>query len=59
MKPMRFDKRLVLNKKTVAHLNPIEMRYVNGGGNPSRPFTLCDCPSTGCPTKDIVICTTF
>ena len=34
MKPKNFNKRLTLNKKTVAHLNNKEMKNV-GGVNPS------------------------
>lgn len=31
MKPKEFQKRLVVNKKTVAHLNNGEMKVINGG----------------------------
>lgn len=33
MKPRKFNRRLVLNKKTIAHLNGNHMRFVNGGGD--------------------------
>ncbi len=51
MKTKQFDKKLVLNKKTVAHLNNGEMNGVQGGidtiysTNPS-----CSCPQF-CATK--------
>jgi hypothetical protein len=31
MKPKRFGKKLVLNKKTIAHLKNVEMNAVKGG----------------------------
>lgn len=34
MKTKPFDKKLVLNKKTVAHLNNSEMKAVEGGDMP-------------------------
>ncbi|NIM15310.1 MAG: hypothetical protein GTO45_25315 [Candidatus Aminicenantes bacterium] len=41
MKTKMFGKRLVLKKKTVAHLNKKEMKGLHGGIGNTRP-TLCD-----------------
>jgi hypothetical protein len=38
MKPMKFNKKLSLNKKTVANLNGKEMNYVFGGVALSAPY---------------------
>ena len=35
MRTKRFDRKLVLNKKTVAHLNKDDMNAVEGGGPPT------------------------
>jgi hypothetical protein len=58
MKHRNFRKKLVLNKKTIAHLSGNEMKKAYGGGK-TKPPTMCDCYSEGCPTKGIPICTTF
>lgn len=63
MKTKRFDKKLVLNKKTIAHLHNGEMKAVAGGNPPgpickSAPLLTCvsafgwscpTCPQTGDP----------
>lgn len=41
MKPKVFIKRLLLNKKTVAHLNNRTMKGVNGGGECDSFTTTC------------------
>ncbi|MDQ1354004.1 MAG: hypothetical protein QG657_4313 [Acidobacteriota bacterium] len=50
MKPKNFNKKLMLNKKTVAHLGNNEMNAAHGG----RPVSLDgECPTYGkvsCPT---------
>lgn len=43
MKTKKFDKKLSLNKTTVAHLGNVEMKDVKGGD-------LTDTCKTGCPT---------
>lgn len=53
MKPIKFDRKLSLNKKTISNLNNQEMEKVNGGWPPSYPDT-CNtiCPSVvGCCGK--------
>lgn len=50
MKTKKFSKRLMLNKKTVAHLDNNEMKVANGGQDPSAAGM---CPTYGkasCPT---------
>ena len=65
MKTKTFDKKLVLNKKTIAHLGRGELHAVNGGGptDPNTGFLTCfscetcagmptcvkTCPITGYP----------
>lgn len=51
MKTKTFNKRLVLKKKTVAHLNNKEMKGLHGGVGVTRPthcymmtcYKTCDC----------------
>jgi len=57
MKTKHFDKKLVLNKKTIAHLGYGDMKAVEGGGPPTCVTIGADtCISfegwtcTGCPT---------
>jgi hypothetical protein len=50
MKTKKFNKKLALNKKTVADLNGSDMDYAHGGGIP--PCELTQGHST-CPTADI------
>jgi hypothetical protein len=45
MKTKKFNKRLALNKKTIADLNNSQMDAVYGGDLGSKPFTVC------CPTE--------
>ncbi len=54
-----FNKKLALNKETVAHLDGSEMKEVAGGGA-TKPPTRCDCYSadTNCPTRPGIACTT-
>ena len=53
MKTKKFDKKLILNKKTVAHLGNSQLDAVKGGiiGNyVAGPLkTLFTCPQTGIP----------
>ncbi len=48
MKPKKFNKKLILNKKTVSHLNNMEMGNANGGGGET---------GIGCPIPDTRNCT--
>ncbi|MCU0288075.1 MAG: class I lanthipeptide [Acidobacteria bacterium] len=51
MKPKNFNKKLMLNKKTVAHLDNNEMNKAHGGVHPS---AIGGCPTYGrgsCPTE--------
>jgi hypothetical protein len=57
VKTKRFDKKLVLNKKTIAHLGYVEMKAVEGKGQyPCVTIGADTCISflgwtcTGCPT---------
>jgi hypothetical protein len=55
MRKKRFDKKLVLNKKTVAHLNKGDMNSVEGGKKDcvSIPFPTCaSYQGWTCPTND-------
>ena len=54
-----LNKKLNLNKKTVANLNDGQMKEAFGGAN-TKPPTRCDCYSadTNCPTKPGIACTT-
>jgi hypothetical protein len=48
MKAKKFDKKLVLNKKTISDLNNLEMVEVKGGMDrppSSRCFTVCGGPA--------------
>jgi hypothetical protein len=53
MKSKKFDKKLLLSKKAVAHLDSAEMQVVQGG---LATFLLCEtwivgpCPATNFPT---------
>lgn len=54
MRTKHFNKKLVLNKTTVAHLNGHEMRNIFGGAKPethkdSRCFTCVE--TEGCPPE--------
>ncbi|UCH96503.1 MAG: class I lanthipeptide [Candidatus Aminicenantes bacterium] len=54
MKPIRFSKKLRLNKKTIVDLSSKEMNAVNGGADipdtKSCPFTFTKC-QTQCPSN--------
>jgi len=41
MKAKKIDQKLVLNKKTVAHLNGSDMDVVRGGAPLTKKETLC------------------
>lgn len=60
MKVVNFNKKLSLNKETVTRLNPEDLDETRGGGA-TKPPTRCDCYSadTNCPTKVMVVCTTY
>ena len=49
MKVKRFNKQLVLNKKTIADLDMRELEAVNGGEDPRITNVTCTCPKTGVP----------
>jgi hypothetical protein len=53
MKTRKFNKKMALNKKTVAnlnHLNPRQMKDLKGGNKPVDTDTCCFCLSlAGCP----------
>jgi hypothetical protein len=59
MKSKDFRKKLVLNKRTVVHLEDDRLKAVRGGGV-TKPPTRCDCYSadTYCPTRPGIACTT-
>jgi len=49
MKPKDFNKKLRLNKKTIAHLIDDELKFVLGGDSDPCVFTAPLCPKTaGC-----------
>jgi hypothetical protein len=64
MKPIKFSKKLSLNKKTIVNLNKNAMIEVFGGGIPRREVTdPIDCPTqcTNCTCTcgslpDVCIC---
>ncbi len=45
MKPRRFSKKLVFNKKTIVNLNDVTMKRVWAGGptEPDTAYTYCTC----------------
>ena len=50
MKTKNFDKKLTLNKKTIANLKDKDMKAVNGGAtNPSNNPYVCCIPQTVLP----------
>ncbi|MGD2088625.1 MAG: class I lanthipeptide [Candidatus Aminicenantes bacterium] len=54
MKSKKFDKKLLLSKKTVAHLDNAEMQVVQGGVN---TFVLCETWFGGpCPATNFLTC---
>ena len=59
MKQKNFSKKLVLNKKTIVHLDEDQLKRMRGGEN-TFPYTACDCYSadTNCPTRVGIACTT-
>jgi hypothetical protein len=52
MKTKPFDKKLVLNKKTIAHLDNDKMNAVQGG----MPTCITNMNITSCFTKTYIIC---
>jgi hypothetical protein len=59
MKTKRFDKKLVLNKTTIADLSNLEMNAVQGGTTLLCTHFTCGEPHTGqmrCGTKDSDCC---
>jgi hypothetical protein len=46
MKTKKFDKKLILNKKTLTRLENVEMKVAKAGGNPwvENPTTPVPCP---------------
>ena len=58
MKHKNIDKKLVLNKETVARLDEAHLQKVKGGGL-TVLLTLCGCYSedNNCPTRPGIICT--
>lgn len=51
MKTKRFDKKLVLNKKTIVHLNIGEMNEVQGQGDTEFPCPTVIGPTCVVPTE--------
>ena len=49
MKTEHFEKKLTLNKETIAHLKDDELRKVKGGIWESMRITQCSCFSCGIP----------
>ncbi len=48
MKIKKLRKKLNLNKKTVADLNIMAMREINGGNDdPNTRYVSCPCPTSG------------
>jgi len=45
MKPRRFSKELILNKKTIVNLNDVTMKRARAGGPtvPDTEITYCSC----------------
>ena len=61
MKTKKFNKKLRLNKKTVANLNGSMMGHVHGGVTPENQLTQspsCFLPHTECPDCTMVTCQT-
>jgi hypothetical protein len=55
MKPKKFNKKLALNKKTIANLNNREMAVAIGGITQSITFTRCETCRRDC-TKTCDTC---
>jgi hypothetical protein len=51
MKPKEFNKKLFLNKRTIAHLGNKEMSGAHGGGASVKP-TCIPIATRSCPTND-------
>ncbi len=57
MKKQTFDRKLVLNRKTVANLEAMDMERVNGGGLPNTfQFPTCVSADAGCQTWERCSC---
>jgi len=54
MKKKSFQKRLTLNKKTVANLNAGQLGQLKGGNTGDTNCRTCDCPTAqyNCTTQD-------
>jgi hypothetical protein len=50
MKKKEMNKKLELNKKTIANLDRIEMNVIHGGILTTKPQTICDCTGDTCAT---------
>lgn len=49
MKPRDLSKKLILNKKTIVHLNNVVMRGIHGGNEPPpRSILIFICPTDTC-----------
>jgi len=57
MKSKKFEKKLSLNKKTIADLNSSEMNWLKGGQ--AEPTKSCDYTLCGCCTKPEHSCFTY
>jgi hypothetical protein len=60
MKPLKFNKRLRLNKKTIVNLNTGKMKNAYGGGGLpplTEPEYTCE-PWQTCQQTDCIICRT-
>jgi hypothetical protein len=53
MKKKTVTKKLVLNKKTIVHLDRLEMNVIHGGQSvATTPLTECTCITSLCRTTD-------
>lgn len=59
MKKKKFNKKLVLNKKTIANLTTKELDNLKGGGGDEEPTWDCSdlyCKATGIGENSVCIC---
>lgn len=57
MKPKKLNKKLLLNKNTVAHLNGDELKEVQGGGYTDWPY-IDTCHYNSCDPSFCITCDT-
>ncbi len=56
MKPRNFDKKLFLNKHTVAHLEKIDLSDVKGGATRTSCDDYTQCPVLTCFVSQCIEC---